>query len=406
MNKAFPFNPLDAEIRRDPYALYELGRKAFPVFVHEDLRIRLTSLFRYADVQAVQRDWEQWFSVFDTRPPPPEIAALGDMGPPSMMGTEGDEHTRLRGLINKAFTPRIVERLKPRLIEVAGELLDEALEKGEADLIEAFSYPLPVIAIAEIIGIPREDHEQFKVWTDVLVSSLGAGLFSAPNIEGVKKHLATRQLLNEYFIPLVENRALNPQDDLITGLVQAEHEGSRLTLEEMLTMLSLVLVAGNETTTTLIGNAVIELLNHPHELKRLREDMSLLPRAIDEVLRFASPVQFSPRRATSRTKVADVEIEKDEIVLCWLGSANRDEEIFDHPETFDISREKNPHLAFGYGSHHCLGHNLARLEAAVAIGALLKRTRSFERTDVGDLPLHPSPVFRSVTKLPVLLVPA
>jgi cytochrome P450 len=165
-------------------------------------------------------------------------------------------------------------------------------------------------------------------------------------------------------------------------------------------------VAGNETTTTLIGNAVLALLDHPGELKRLRDDPSLLPAAIDEVLRFSSPVQFDPRRVTQATEIAGTKIAENSLVLCWLGSANRDEQVFERPDAFDITRKKNPHLAFGFGTHHCLGHNLARLEAGVALEVLLARTSGFERTDEDPLPLHPSPVFKAVTKLPLRLVPA
>jgi cytochrome P450 len=211
--------------------------------------------------------------------------------------------------------------------------------------------------------------------------------------------------MRDYFVPLAEERRARPQDDLLTGLVQAEHEGSKLDYSEMLSMLTLLLVAGNETTTTLIGNAAIELMAHPEAERALREDPALLPGAIEEVLRFASPVQFDPRRATCNLTLHGVEIGEDDYVLCWLGSANRDAKVFERPEVFDITREKNPHLSFGFGTHFCLGANLARLEARVALGTLLGRTRSIERSDDDALPLHPSPVFRGVTRLPVRLEP-
>jgi cytochrome P450 len=211
--------------------------------------------------------------------------------------------------------------------------------------------------------------------------------------------------MNRYFVPLAEARRREPTDDLLSGLVAAEHEGSKLDHDEMLAMLVLLLVAGNETTTTLIGNAVLTLLDHPGELKRLRDDPSLLPTAIDEVLRFSSPVQFDPRRATRSTRIAGTPIGENTMVLCWLGSANRDERVFERPDAFDVGRRRNPHLAFGFGTHHCLGHNLARLEASVALEVLLARTARFERTDAEPLPLHPSPVFKAVTKLPLRLEP-
>jgi cytochrome P450 len=404
MNEAFHFNPIDPAVRRAPYAFYERGRRELPVFRHEGLPIPLVSIFRYADVQALLREHELFSSDFAAGlPVSPEIAALGDPGPPSMLASDPPRHTRLRSLVNKAFTPRIVRELEPRLRQVAHELLDAALEQGEVDLVDALTYPLPVVAIAEIIGVPVEDRDQFKIWSDKVVATLGAGFFAPPSPESIREQFAVRDEMHAYFDALAEQRRANPRDDLLSGLVQAEHEGSKLDQDEMLAMLVLLLVAGNETTTTLIGNSVIELLAHPGELKRLRDDPSAMPGAIEEVLRFRSPIQFDPRLAVRETEIAGVQIRENDLVLGWIGSANRDEEVFDRPEVFDITREKNPHLAFGYGPHHCLGHNLARLEAGVALSVLLERTSSIERTDDDELPLHASPVFLAHSKLPVRL---
>jgi cytochrome P450 len=284
--------------------------------------------------------------------------------------------------------------------------MEQALEQGEVDLVQALTYPLPVIAIAEIIGVPPADREQFKKWSDQAIRTLGVGFFAQPSLEEIKEQIDLREEMHAYFAELADERRRNPQDDLLTGLVQVEHEGSKLDQHEMLAMLVLLLVAGNETTTTLIGNSVIELLRHPGELKRLRDDPSLMSLAIDEVLRFASPVQFDPRLTTRSTEIAGIEIAAKEMILCWLGSANRDEDVFERPDVFDITRDKNPHLAFGFGTHHCLGHNLARLEAGVALDALLAHTSSFERVDDEELPLHPSPVFLGYSKLPLRLTAA
>jgi cytochrome P450 len=406
MSEPFLFQPLDPAVRRDPYALYERGRRECPVLAHAGLPVPLVSVFRYADVQGVLRDAELFSNDFAAgRNLPPEIQALADQSPPSMLSMDPPDHTRLRSLVNKAFTPRIVRQLEPRLREVAHALLDTALEQREVDLVQALTTPLPVTAIAEIIGVPVADRAQFKTWSDQAVSVLGTAFFAPPTRDQLERQIALREEMKRYFVPLADARRRTPQDDLLTGLVQVEHEGSKLDHDEMLAMLILLLVAGNETTTSLIGNAVLALLDHPGELKRLRDDPALMMQAVDEVLRFESPVQFDPRRATRDTEIAGVPIAENTLVLNWLGSANRDEAVFDRPEVFDITRAKNPHVAFGYGTHHCLGHNLARLEASVALEVLLARTSGFERSDHGSLPLHPSPVFKAVTALPIRLDP-
>jgi len=402
MDEAFAFQPLDPATRRDPFALYARGRREHPVFAHTGLPLRVFSVFRYADVQAILRDADAFSNVFQLAAIAPEVE-LGDARPPSMLGTDPPEHTRLRSLVNKAFTPRIIQRLEGRMEAIAEELLDAALAKREVDLVQALSYPLPVTVIAEIIGIPPADRERFKAWSDQAVANLGVAFMAGVDPERVRRQLALFEEMRAYLVPLAEQRRSAPREDLLTGLVRAEHEGSRLSYDEMLSMLVLLLVAGNETTTTLIGNAALELVARPAEQERLRAEPSLLPRAIEEVLRFASPVQFAPRRATRAAELAGVAVREHDILLCWVGSANRDETVFADPERFDPARDPNPHVSFGFGVHYCIGANLARLEARVALAALLRRTRRIELASEEALPLHPSPVFRGVTKLPVRL---
>jgi cytochrome P450 len=286
---------------------------------------------------------------------------------------------------------------------LANELVDAAVAQGEADLVQALTYPLPVTVISEIIGIPAEHRAQFKAWSDRAVASLGVAFLGGFDAERIRAQVALREEMRAYLIPLAEERKRAPREDLMTGLVQAEHEGSRLSHDEMLQMLILLLVAGNETTTTLIQNTVLELLAHPAWAERARADRALIPAVIEETLRHSSPVQFAPRRAIAEGALHGVEIRRDDFVLCWIGSANRDEKVFDDPERFDPLRERSPHIAFGFGPHYCLGANLARLEARVALEALLSRTSRIERATSGDLPIHPSPVFRGVTELPVRL---
>ena len=268
------------------------------------------------------------------------------------------------------------------LTSIAGDgaLVDAA--RAESALADRKRRPLFFIDI----GVPRNVDPQVNELDDVY-------LYDVDDLQQVSDRNA-------------EERRRDPREDLLTGLVQARHEGSRLSEDEMLSMLGLILIAGNETTTNLIGNSVVTLLEHPDQLAKLREKPDLMSSAVEEVLRFSSPVQFDPRRSSRSQVVRDRKIEEGAFLLCWLGSANRDEAFFERPDVFDITRPRMGHLAFGFGVHHCLGANLARLEPEVAIGALLERTRHIERVDDEPLPLHPSPVFRGVTKLPLRLTPA
>jgi cytochrome P450 len=402
MSGDFAFSPLDPATRRDPYPLYARGRREHPVFLHEGLPLRVASVFRYADVQAILRDDVTFSNSF---PLQRQLAELGgeDVPPPSMLGTDGEQHARLRGLVNKAFTPRIVKRLEPRMREIAGELVEAAVAAGEVDLVQALTYPLPVTVIAEMIGIPAADRARFKAWSDEAIASLGLVFLGGFDRERVERQRRLLDAMRAYLVPLAEARAREPRDDLLTGLVQAEHEGTHLSHDEMIQMVVLLLVAGNETTTTLIGNATLELLARPELAEELRGEPALLEGAIEEVLRYASPVQFDPRRVTRGIELHGAKLEPDDYVLCWIGSANRDESVFERAETFDPRRERNPHLAFGFGAHYCLGANLARLEARVALEALLAGARELELAAADPLPLHPSPVFRGVTRLPVRL---
>ncbi len=400
MAEEFTFNPFEDDTRRNPLPLYARARRDHPLYFHPGTPI--VSVFRYADVQSILKDPETWSNQFL---PPPGIDP-SQLPKPSMLGQDPPEHTRLRGLVNQAFTPRIIRRLEPRMHTIAHELLDRALEQREVDFVAAFTYPLPVIVIAEIIGIPAQDREQFKRWSDSAVEDLGSGLFLLPTPDRLERLGKLLAEMGAYFSELAAARRTVPREDLLTGLVQAEVEGSKLTHDEMIRMLVLLLVAGNETTTSLIGNAVMELLAHPEQLARLRAEPGLVESAVEEVLRYSSPVQLDPRRATRPVELHGHTIEANQVAVCWLGSANHDERVFDEPERFDIARSDNRHIAFGFGPHYCLGANLARLEAQVALRTLLARTRSFERTDDERLPLHPSIVFRGVTRLPLRLLPA
>ncbi|HTO52948.1 MAG TPA: cytochrome P450 [Myxococcota bacterium] len=395
----FAFNPFDEATRRDPFATYARGRE---LRVHRHPGLPVVSIFRHADVIEVLRDPTVFSSVF---PPPPGFGP-DDVPPPNMLGSDPPEHERLRGLVNQAFTPKIVRRLEPRMEEIAESLLDDALQRRRVDLVQALTYPLPVTVIAEIIGVPAEDGPRFKHWSDELVSNLGSGLLGPPTAEQIEHNRKVVSELGAYFETLVALRRQEPREDLLSGLVAAELEGSKLSFDELLQMLILLLVAGNETTTTLIGNTALTLLEHPDELARVRAEPERIPSAIEEVLRFCSPVQLDPRCAAADTELCGEKVAKGEIVISWLGAANRDPAVFREPDRFDGARKENRHLAFGFGTHYCLGANLARLEAQIALRVLLRRTRGFRLTSAEPLPLHRSFVFRSFTRIPVELEPA
>ncbi len=319
MSDEFSFNPFDDDTRRNPFPLFARARREHPVFPHPGLPI--VSVFRYADIQNILRDHETWSNRF---PPPPGVDP-DLIPPPSMLGQDPPEHTRLRSLVNQAFTPRIIRRLEPRMAEIADQLLDTALAARDVDFVEAFTYPLPVIIIAEIIGVPAADREQFKQWSDEAVANLGNALFAMPSVERLERLGRLLSDMGTYFAALADDRRRHPREDLLTGLVQAEVEGSRLTFDEMIRMLVLLLVAGNETTTTLIGNTVLELVEHPDQLARLRAAPELIAvrgRGGAAPL-LAGTDGSAPRHACGRRVRPPARARADRCVLAGVGEPRR-----------------------------------------------------------------------------------
>jgi cytochrome P450 len=381
-------NFADPKFLEDPFPFYEMGRRMSPLYLDQQ---GMWLVFGYNDIQAILKDNGAWGSAF-TPPPGTENAP-----PPSLLGSDPPRHTRLRALVSQAFTPRMVELLEPRIRQIAADLLDPILAGGKADIVDALSYPLPVIVIAEILGVPPEDRAMFKRWSNEVVATLGGGIENG----GRDIAEATFEAMRSYFEKMTDERRANPRNDLISGLVQAELDGEKLNFQELLQMLILLLVAGNETTTNLIGNSVIEFMNHPDQLAKVEADRSLVPVAIEEVLRYSSPVQATVRRAARTQEVGGKTIEQGRQAVVWLAAGNRDPEIFEDPATFHVTRNPNRHLSFGHGIHFCLGAPLARLEAKVAIEELLKRAKDFHRTDNDPLPRVPTFIMRGVRALPI-----
>jgi cytochrome P450 len=293
--------------------------------------------------------------------------------PVSMLRSDAPDHTRLRKLVSKAFTPHAIAALAPKIDRLVREHLDAVAARGEMDLIADLASPLPVIVIAELIGVPREDRDRFKHWSNEIVRSIG---FS--NIHDERASVMAGRELRAYFQEMANQRREDPRDDLMSGLLQAEEEGDRLTLPEVFGLLELILIAGNETTTNLIGNGMLALLRNPDQLEALQRDPSLLHSAVEELLRYDGPVQATSRIALDDLEFRGAKLRKGQNVMILIGSANHDPDQFDDPYRLDIRRSPNEHIAFGHGVHFCLGSHLARMEGRAAIAALVERFPSMK----------------------------
>ena len=374
------YDPTSAGILSDPYDTYDRLRTQDPVH-----RMRLINgwvLTRYEDVDMVLRDHRR-FSKNDGRED--EYRSMLHHDPP--------DHTRLRSLVSKAFTPRAVRELHPRVQRIVDDLLNDLEGKDRFDIIESFAFPMPVTVIAEMLGVPAQDMDRFKDWSNDISLTIEPSLRE----DQIRRVERASEELYAYFESIIEERRREPQDDMITALLNAENEGDRLTHEELLGTLVLLLVAGNETTRNLIGNGMRALLKHPDQLRKLRGNPDLLDSAINELLRYDSPVQLDGRLVHSDVDVAGHRIRAGQRILCAIGAANRDPSAFAEPEKLDIERSESSHIAFGRGIHHCLGAPLAMLEARAAFSALLDRFSHIEL--VSDPVYRKQVVLRGVEEL-------
>ncbi|HEV3400255.1 MAG TPA: cytochrome P450 [Acidimicrobiales bacterium] len=362
-------DPFPPEYRADPYPLYDWVRENDPVHRAPDGN---WVLVRYADASFVLRD-----PRFSNNPSwlGPEAMAQGATSPIRVAGSrvmmflDPPDHTRLRSLVSKAFTPKVVEGLRPRIQALVDEALDAVAEQGEMDVLADLGYPLPTIVICELLGVPVEDRELFKDWSADASRLLDGHLPADVETRG----LAATMHLAQYFTDLVQKRKAEPRDDLLSAMIAAEEGGQRLTHEELLTTSTLLLLAGFETTMNLVGNGVLMLLQHPAELDRLRADPTLDRAAVEELLRFEGPVHVTARIATTDVEVGGQLIRKGEQAAVVLAAANRDPDQFPDPNRLDVGRADNRHLAFAAGAHYCLGAALARIEARAAIATLVRR---------------------------------
>ena len=390
-------HPLLVQFREDPYPLYRYLHAAAPVQWNDVLGA--WTLARYADVVVSLTDTR--FSADRTYQG--EADALeGYQLAKSMLISDPPDHTRMRALVQKAFTPRMIEQLRPRIIAIVDELLNRIADRGETksfDLIADLAYPLPVVVIAELLGVPPEDRAIFEEWSALLAASLDP-LVSADLIGRVTD---ARDALHAYLRGIIALRRREPRSDLISALVAVEERGDVLSEPELVVMCTLLLIAGHETTVNLIGNGMLALLQHPEQLAQLRESPQLIGTAIEELLRFDSPVQMTGRVTTEPLQMGDQAIAAGDWVLPLLGAANRDPAQFPEPDRLDLARNPNPHVAFGRGIHFCLGAPLARAEGQIAIGALVRR---FKKLELAGQPVRRDQItLRGLKELPVTFSP-
>jgi cytochrome P450 len=400
----------DPAVRANPYPFYERLRSHAPV--HWDAAAGMDGgwvLTRHADVMAAMRG--PHVSAERLEPPPgtdwlPEAYREAAQQvframPHQLLFLDPPDHTRLRGLVSKAFTPRLVEAWRPRVVQVANELLDPVEEAGEMDVIASLAYPLPAIVIAELLGVPPEDRAQFIEWSSDFGGFLDSSTltpeeaFSA--IQGVADFM-------EYFRGIIGRRQSAPRDDLLQAMLTARERDDMLTEDELLANLVLLLAAGHGTTTHLIGNGLLALLRDRQEYQRLVESPDLVPTAVAELLRFDSPVQLTGRQVSQAITVGGVTLAAGQHFTAILAAANRDPDQFPDPDRLDVGRAENRQISFGYGIHFCLGAPLAKLEAEIALSAVTRRLPELRLAEDAEsgLEWQPSIVFRGLKSLPVV----
>ena len=395
---------LDPEVLADPYPLYHKLRRHDPV--HWDPFLHAWVVTRYADVVQVLHH----FSANRT-PTPEQLSALNlsalnpiaEVMVRQMLFLDPPDHTRLRALAAAAFTPRRVEQLRSHIQEVMNRLLDAVVSNGSMDVIADFAGPAPAIVTAELLGVPASDHAQLKEWSQDFAEMLGN---FQHNPDRFPRVLRSVENLCSYFRSAMREQHVHPREGLVQAMMGAEIEGARLTEEEVIANLIVTMVGGLETTTNLIGNGVLTLLRHPSELDRLRADSSLIPSAVEELLRYESPSQHTARLAPADVDLGGKVIRKRQAVIAVMGAGNRDPERFPEPDRLDITRKNNQHLAFGWAAHFCFGAALARMEGQIAFDTILRRLPQLRLNAQGPLVWRHNLGLRGLTSLPVAFAPS
>jgi cytochrome P450 len=398
------FNPMRADLRVDPHPYYRELRERDPI--HRSRAGDGWVLTRYDDVHSIladrsfsadERNLRRWKRLIARQ----KRAGLSDPYEAdriTMLRSDAPDHTRVRNLVNKAFTPRAVESLRSRIEGLIDEMLGRLEGATQCELVADFAAPLPVIVIAEMLGIPLEDRARFTHWSDEVVRGLGDNTLE-DRIAADRAHTELRA----YLRGIADARRAEPRDDLLSALVAAEEEGDKLTMAELLGTVVLLLVAGNETTTKLICNSLVALLRHPEQLELLRSEPKRIPGAVDELLRFDGPVQFTSRIVTRDRDYHGHAFQRGQQIVLILAAANRDPEHFDDPDRLDVTRDDVRHLAFGHGAHFCMGSQLARIETSLALEALLTRLPTLQLRTDAPIEWGSNVILRGPTRLPLSL---
>jgi pimeloyl-[acyl-carrier protein] synthase len=403
MHEMLSLSNLDnAEIRADPYPFYAQLRSQDPV--HWDEMLGFWVLTRYADISSVYADAR--FSRaqglrrgFERLPEAEQRIAepVYHTFSKTMFYSDPPYHTRLRGLVNNAFTPNAVEQMRPHVQRMVDSLLDAVQTQGEMDAIHDLAHPLPILVISHMLGLPAEERARFKQWSDDLFAILGSVPHAPEAMERAAQSLAD---LTDYLTALSYSRRLEPQIDLISALVGVVEEGERLTQEELLANITILLSAGHETTSNLIGNGLLALLHNPDQMQKLRDHPRLVHSAVEEMMRYDNPVQIAYRSAAEDVELGGKLIQKGQLVNSVLAAGNRDPERFSEPDRFDISRDEGRHLGFGLGIHFCIGAPLVRLEAQIAFSTILRRFPKLHLA-TENLEWQEHPIFRGVESMPL-----
>lgn len=368
-------NPRDPLFYNNPYPYYEKIRAESPIFYWEDFNI--WCFLNHADVGAVLRNRKFGTQIdhlgsresLGLPPIPSEIKEFTDMDANGILGMEPPRHNQIRGLVQKSFMARQIENFKPRIEELSHHLIDQMLQEKSANLLESFATPIPITIIAEMLGVPTTMNSQLLAWSHAMVRMYQLGHTAQDELNAVR---ATQEF-SAYLNTHITQRKANPQDDLITLFIEAHTEGNQLTAEELIANSILLLNAGHEATVNVIGNGIFALLKHPEQLQLLRSEPERIESAVEEILRYDTPLHFFKRWVLEDTEISGKHFPFKSQVAVLLGAANRDPQVFDNPQQFDITRTKNPHVSFGGGIHFCLGAPLARLELQTAIPILLER---------------------------------